>query len=54
MAPKQHQSDIVRSLIEAIQAERQKIQESYEAIAHYAERLRLETSEAQQRLIGRG
>jgi uncharacterized protein YPO0396 len=48
------QIDQVRQLIQQIEAERVKIEESLEAISEYAERLRAATTDAGQRLIGRG
>jgi hypothetical protein len=50
---KQTQTDTVRTYIELIQVERGKIADALEAIAEYADKLRLATTEAQQRLIGR-
>jgi hypothetical protein len=49
---KQTQTDTVRTLIELIQDERQKISEALEAISDYSHKLHLATLEAQQRLIG--
>jgi prefoldin subunit 5 len=48
------QADQVRHLIDAIAAERQKLEDSLEAIRVYADQLRAAASDAQQRLIGRG
>jgi hypothetical protein len=53
MAVKQTQTDMVRMYIELIQDERRKLEESLEAIAEYADKLRAASTEAQQRLIGR-
>jgi hypothetical protein len=50
---KQTQTDTVRTYIELIQVERQKISDALEAIAEYSHKLHLATLEAQQRLIGR-
>jgi predicted nucleic acid-binding Zn-ribbon protein len=47
------QTDKVRELIEAITAEKEKIEDALEAIRVYADRLRAAVADAQQRLIGR-
>jgi hypothetical protein len=48
------QTDQVRQLVEAIAAEKDKIEDALEAIRVYADRLRAAAGDAQQRLIGRG
>jgi hypothetical protein len=48
------QTDKVRELIDAIAAERQKIEDALEAIRDYADRLHAAAGDARQRLIGRG
>jgi hypothetical protein len=48
------QTDQVRQLIQLIEAEKVKLEESLEAISEYAERLRVAAADATQRLIGRG
>jgi hypothetical protein len=53
MAKQQSQTDLVRMYIALIQEERKKLEDSLEAIAEYAERLRQASLDAQQRLIGR-
>jgi ABC-type transporter Mla subunit MlaD len=47
------QTDQVRQLVDAIAAERQKLEDALEAIRVYADQLRAAASDAQQRLIGR-
>jgi ABC-type transporter Mla subunit MlaD len=48
------QADQVRQLVDAIAAERQKIEDALEAIRDYADRLHAAAGDARQRLIGRG
>jgi prefoldin subunit 5 len=48
------QIDQVRQTIQEIEAEKAKIEESLETISVLAERLRVLTTDAGQRLIGRG
>lgn len=51
MAAKQSQTDMVRMYIALIQEERHKLDEALEAIADYAERLHVVTTEARERLM---
>jgi len=49
----QTQADLVRTYIELIQAEREKLEAALEAIQEYAKKLHDASADAQQRLIGR-